>query len=101
LMEVMHALGELVSKTEEDKIRFSQQEVQSRLEQKLEKLEQADKKMRRAASKDKGNKVWGAVKLAFKFATALASIAVATALLVSTGGTYAGGWGMLMIGGMQ
>src|SRR5690606_21291443 len=86
LVEIMEALGKVLSDIEEDKIVMSQEQIRASLESKLVKLEEADKKLQRALRKDKGSGTWGKIKIAANFATALATITVGALMIAGTGG---------------
>lgn len=101
LAQVMDALTAVLTEVESNKIKFSQQEMNSRLEAKLEKLEQADKKLRRAMRKDKGNKAWNAVKLSFNFASALGTLILGAMIVAGTTGFCHVGWAMIGSGSFQ
>lgn len=101
LVEIMEALGKVLSDIEEDKIVMSQEQIRASLESKLEKLEEADKKLQRALRKDKGSGTWGKLKIAGSFLTAIATMAVGAAMVAGTGGIYAPGVAMMLSGGLQ
>lgn len=101
LVEVMDALANLLGEVEADRIRINQEDVRSKLEAKLEKLEEASRKIRRAQRKNDGTNIWASVKVAFNMLSALVTAGIGAAMLMGTGGTSPVGWMMVASGLMQ
>lgn len=101
LMEVLEVLSSLLVEIEEDKIKFSQEETRTRLDAKLEALDKAERKLKRAMRKDKGNDVWSKIKMSFNFAAALGTLALGVAMTVGTTGFCPAGYAMMASGFFQ